>query len=93
MWFPAVGQSDPMRFREAIKICSGCPVQTPCLNEAIANHDYVGIWGGTNERERRSLRELLQANPDVSPRDLIPKVRTLKRRRGWRGPSRGNDDK
>lgn len=93
IWFPAVGQSDPMHLRSAASICNECKVQTECLNEALDNSDYVGFWGGTNERERKEIRLLLQANPDQEPRNLIQEVRILKRRRGWRGPNRDTGDR
>ena len=93
IWFPAVGQSDPMHLRSASDICFRCQVQTECLNEALANTDYVGYWGGTNERERKKLRLLIKSHPDQEPRNLIPKVRIVRRRRGWREPNHDNDDR
>jgi WhiB family redox-sensing transcriptional regulator len=37
-------------------ICRSCPVRTPCLDWAMRHHQQYGIWGGTTEQERRSLR-------------------------------------
>lgn len=34
-------------------ICSGCPVQRPCLDYAIEIREPHGIWGGLNEVERK----------------------------------------
>ena len=33
-----------------------CPVNKPCLDFALATNQDSGIWGGTSEEERRSLR-------------------------------------
>lgn len=41
---------------EAKKICRRCPVQQSCLEWALANGQQAGIWGGTDEDERRLLR-------------------------------------
>ena len=35
--------------------CNSCPVQRPCLEFAMVNHE-LGIWGGTSELERERLR-------------------------------------
>lgn len=40
---------------EAKKICSECPLKTPCLVYAIENRE-LGIWGGTTEDNRTSMR-------------------------------------
>lgn len=36
--------------------CERCPVQTECLEDAMADASRVGVWGGLTERERRALR-------------------------------------
>ncbi len=43
--------------REAIakSICAECPVRPECLEHALAAGEHFGIWGGLNERERRTL--------------------------------------
>ena len=43
-------------------ICAGCPVAIQCLEHALVNHEYVGIWGNTNERERAVLRRVKAAS-------------------------------
>lgn len=44
------------------EVCTLCPVRVHCLDEALAGgHDYVGIWGGTDERERRRLLRAREA--------------------------------
>lgn len=43
---------------EAKRICSDCPVRMECLNYALAlNQSAAGVWGGTNERERKNLKQ------------------------------------
>ncbi|GHC93900.1 transcriptional regulator WhiB [Streptomyces violaceochromogenes] len=36
-------------------VCTGCPVRTECLADALDNRVEFGVWGGMTERERRSL--------------------------------------
>ena len=38
-----------------LEVCAGCLVRAECLSWAIDN-DEVGVWAGTNQRERRRLR-------------------------------------
>jgi WhiB family redox-sensing transcriptional regulator len=33
-----------------------CPVAEPCLEYALETNQRAGIWGGTTEEERKSLR-------------------------------------
>ncbi|MFE2850211.1 WhiB family transcriptional regulator [Streptomyces lavendulae] len=47
----------------AKRVCTGCPVRTECLTEALDNRIEFGIWGGMTERERRAL---LRRRPDVT---------------------------
>lgn len=44
-------------------MCVDCPVRLECLAEALDNEIEWGIWGGTTERERRSM---LRRHPGVS---------------------------
>ncbi|MFF3354123.1 WhiB family transcriptional regulator [Streptomyces sp. NPDC002917] len=44
-------------------VCTGCPVRTECLVEALDNRVEFGVWGGMTERERRAL---LRRRPDVT---------------------------
>lgn len=41
---------------EAKAICAECPVLSECLEYAIRTNQDSGIWGGTTEEERISLR-------------------------------------
>ncbi len=42
---------------EARAICEECPVKSPCLEFALANHIEHGVWGGCSERERRKIQK------------------------------------
>ena len=44
-------------FREATakQVCAGCPLRTECLQWALDMNER-GVWGGTNDDERRALR-------------------------------------
>lgn len=41
----------------AVTICNACPVKDDCLAVALADHTLVGVWGGTTDQERRTLRK------------------------------------
>jgi WhiB family redox-sensing transcriptional regulator len=41
--------------RRAKTICSRCPVKLECLAFALNSRMEFGIWGGLNEKERRSM--------------------------------------
>jgi WhiB family redox-sensing transcriptional regulator len=38
-------------------VCRTCPVRGECLSFALAHPELTGCWGGTTDRERRSLRK------------------------------------
>jgi len=51
-WFPNPG--DPAEAAQAV--CRSCIVRRICLEHAIERRE-VGIWGGTDERERAAIRD------------------------------------
>ena len=61
--FAACKDKDPDTFfplsqegeRKAIRICQGCSVQMECLEFALETNARFGIWGGQNEKERKTL--------------------------------------
>ena len=59
--------------RDAARLCSGCPVKTECLIEALDNQVEYGVWGGMTERQRRAL---LKRCPDVTSwREVLEQAR------------------
>ena len=42
--------------RAAKAICSECNVRERCLEQALADREKVGIWGGFNPAERRRIQ-------------------------------------
>lgn len=50
-FFPDKGGSS----RDAKRICGDCPVRQECLEYALENDEFFGIWGGLSQRERRAL--------------------------------------
>lgn len=40
----------------AKEVCDLCPVNGPCLEFALSTNQDSGVWGGTSEDERRTLR-------------------------------------
>lgn len=68
LWFPERGHDT----RQAKAICAGCPVREQCLEQAIADGETVGIWGGLSGREmrqekRRRAGEPLKRGPKTKP--------------------------
>jgi WhiB family redox-sensing transcriptional regulator len=53
---------------KAKQLCTGCPVRTECLAEALDNQIEWGVWGGMTERERRAL---LRRAVDENLRELM----------------------
>ncbi|KOG35171.1 WhiB family transcriptional regulator [Streptomyces resistomycificus] len=57
LFFP-IGSTGPalVQQEQAKAVCRRCPVQEPCLQWALDTGQTLGVWGGTSENERRSLR-------------------------------------
>lgn len=64
-FFPGRGED----ISEARAICRRCDVQLECLAYAVNNEEKFGIWGGTSEHERRTLRRQTfgNARPSTKP--------------------------
>ena len=45
-----------MQIDRAKEVCDQCPVKIDCLDYALETNQDSGIWGGTSEEERRTLR-------------------------------------
>lgn len=54
-FFPEKGVGGHRAVKIAKDICKKCPYIEKCLQWAIDNSES-GIWGGTTERERRTMR-------------------------------------
>lgn len=57
LFFP-VGTTGPAadQIDDAKAVCDGCEVRLQCLEWALATGQDAGVWGGTSEDERRSIR-------------------------------------
>ncbi|AOZ72372.1 hypothetical protein BK816_02875 [Boudabousia tangfeifanii] len=57
LFFPIGSSAAALRQAEAAKaVCQRCPVMDECLNWALDNPAEFGIWGGTDESQRRDMR-------------------------------------
>ncbi|MEU2789932.1 WhiB family transcriptional regulator [Streptomyces sp. NPDC007100] len=56
LFFP-VGVTGPaaQQHADAKAVCHRCPVAAECLDWALETGQNYGIWGGTDEEERRKL--------------------------------------
>lgn len=53
--------------RAAKTVCMSCPYQARCLAYALQNPDLLGIWGGTNERQRAAIRKGQSVSLELPP--------------------------
>jgi WhiB family redox-sensing transcriptional regulator len=44
------------QIERAKQVCGECPVSMECLEFALETNQDSGIWGGTSEEERRTIR-------------------------------------
>jgi WhiB family redox-sensing transcriptional regulator len=61
LFFP-VSVGDTSRRAIALSFCSSCLVRPECLSIALADRSLVGIWGGTDEADRATIRAGEAAN-------------------------------
>ena len=62
LFFGPDGETAPEREhreRAAKAVCVLCPVREACLRHALTEPELAGVWGGTGEAERVSLRKSL----------------------------------
>ncbi len=57
LFFP-IGNTGPalLQIEEAKAVCRRCPVMERCLQWALESGQEHGVWGGTDEDERRRMR-------------------------------------
>jgi WhiB family redox-sensing transcriptional regulator len=57
LFFPVAATGPALRqIDQAKRVCRACPVQASCLTWALDHGVATGVWGGTTEDERRSIR-------------------------------------
>ncbi|HZU74181.1 MAG TPA: WhiB family transcriptional regulator [Acidimicrobiales bacterium] len=54
-FFPAGTRAIADEVAAAKAICAVCPVRDPCLEFAISTKQEFGVWGGTDEVQRRRM--------------------------------------
>lgn len=62
-WFPEKGGST----REAKNICARCDDKVACLIYALDRAEPFGVWGGTSERDRKTLLRSVWRGQDGNP--------------------------
>jgi WhiB family redox-sensing transcriptional regulator len=57
LFFP-IGTTGPAaaQIEAAKQVCVSCTVRDECLEWALTTGQDAGVWGGTSEEERRSIR-------------------------------------
>jgi len=64
LWFPPEfdpnerKRETPRLYREAKRICLGCPVRMQCLDYALDAQECCGMWGGLTRPERNTILRL-----------------------------------
>ncbi|MFD9666756.1 WhiB family transcriptional regulator [Rhodococcus sp. NPDC059968] len=56
LFFPPDGESTGARVRRvaaAKRICANCQVLGECRQYAARHGEFIGVWGGLSERERK----------------------------------------
>lgn len=56
--YPVKGSSP----KQAKRVCLGCDVREPCLEDALLSNDRFGIWGGLSDKERQALKRERRAS-------------------------------
>ena len=72
LFHPKRGESNA----SAKAVCRGCAVRLECLTRSLEECERLGVWGGTSERDRRSLRRWLGV-PGYSPELIAETVVSL----------------
>jgi WhiB family redox-sensing transcriptional regulator len=57
LFFPLGSTGEPMEQAVSAKrVCQSCTVRPRCLQFALETNQDAGVWGGTTEDERKTLR-------------------------------------
>lgn len=63
LFFPGNGKVGEVQTRQALEMCRRCPVETECLDQAVAEEDgyYIvnGIRGGMTAKQRKNLHHVV----------------------------------
>ena len=71
LFFPVGSTGDAIgHIEEAKAVCRSCPVRELCLQFAFETNQEAGIWGGTDEDERRRLRRVWRAGRRTAMRSV-----------------------
>ena len=72
LFFPTGSTGGALGQIEAAKsVCRSCPVKRACLHFALSTNQEAGIWGGTDEDERRKLRNVWRAGRRRPQRSMM----------------------
>lgn len=63
---------------EAKALCRRCPVMEPCQEWALETREAYGVWGGLDERQRRSILRARARGTVTQPRNSIPAFPTYR---------------
>ncbi|MEW2134625.1 WhiB family transcriptional regulator [Streptomyces sp. NPDC005435] len=57
LFFP-IGNTGPalLQAEEAKAVCRRCPLMESCLKGALERGETAGVWGGTDEGDRRRIK-------------------------------------
>lgn len=61
LFFP-IGNTGPAirQIEDAREVCDRCPVEAECLVWALTNNVCDGVWGGTSESERQTIKRRMR---------------------------------
>ena len=79
LFFPREGEERASRLRRervAKQVCALCPVRHECRAYALSHREPYGIWGGTNEIDRRDFEPPTSTCAEAKkPLGLTPRYR------------------
>jgi WhiB family redox-sensing transcriptional regulator len=82
-FFPESSVDSARAIRIARGICARCPVRRQCLEVALSESKWEGVWAGTTAKQRRRVRRLGVPVSEQITR-LLTEVRNLTTTGPWR---------
>ena len=61
-------QTKALAIKTAKALCASCPLQKLCLDTALTQGEYWGIWGGMTGEERATLTRRLRSIATIEQR-------------------------